>query len=67
MTGDPRLTQLETRYTELEHLVEELNQVIYRQQQQLDALTKTVAQLQEKLRAEPGLVDAATDEKPPHY
>jgi SlyX protein len=61
------LAQLESRYTELEHLVEELNQVIYKQQQQLDALTKTVTQLQEKLRAEPGLVDAAVDEQPPHY
>ncbi len=52
---------------ELERLVEELNQVVYRQQQQLDGLSKTVTQLSEKLRAEPGLVDASVDEKPPHY
>ncbi len=52
---------------ELEHLVEELNQVVYRQQQQLDALNLTVRKLEEKVRAEPGLVDATVQEKPPHY
>ncbi len=67
MTVDFRLNTLETRYTELERLVEELNQAVYRQQQQLDALTLTVTRLEEKLKAEPGLVDAPADEKPPHY
>lgn len=67
MTVDIRLNTLETRYTELERLVEELNEAVYRQQQQLDALTATVVRMEERLKAEPGLVDARADEKPPHY
>ncbi|MFT3842824.1 MAG: SlyX family protein [Myxococcaceae bacterium] len=47
--------------------MEELNQVVYRQQQQIDSLVKTVTQVEEKMRAEPGLVDASINEKPPHY
>ncbi len=62
-----RLIALETRYTELEHLVEELNQALYRQQQQLDAVLSQLTRLDERLKAEPGLVDARADEKPPHY
>lgn len=66
--SDPRVDELELRYTEQQHLIEELSQVLYRQQRELDALTKELEQVKKKVgEFDPGLVDAARDEKPPHY
>lgn len=67
MSSDARLAELELKFTEQAQLLEELSQVIYRQQQQLDALAAEVAHLGKRLEAEPGLVDATRDDKPPHY
>ena len=50
-----------------ERLVNELSDVIWSQQQQLDALKIALQQLEKKLGGDPGLVDATQDEKPPHY
>lgn len=65
MTSEERLIDLEVKYAHLERTVAELNDVLYRQQKEVDALQETVRRLQDK--SEPGLVDAATQEKPPHY
>jgi uncharacterized coiled-coil protein SlyX len=62
-----RLTTLEERYAHLEKLVTELNDVIYRQQRELDALQQQVAQLKEKTSGDPGIVDPSQQERPPHY
>lgn len=67
MTSDARLAELELKFTEQAHLLEELSQVVYRQQRQLDALAAQVARLDKRVEAEPGLVDASRDDKPPHY
>jgi SlyX protein len=64
---DDRVAELELKFMQQEQLLEELSAVLYRQQRELDQLNQTVAGLQEKLRAEPGLVDAKGDEPPPHY
>lgn len=64
---EPRINELEARFTQQEHTVAELSEVIWKQQQQLDRLTKIVHELQQKLAGDPGLVDANQDEKPPHY
>lgn len=62
-----RLTTLEERYAHLEKLVTELNDVIYRQQRELDALQQQVAQLKEKTSGDQGIVDPSQQERPPHY
>lgn len=62
-----RLTTLEERYAHLEKLVTELNEVIYRQQRELDTLQQQVAQLKDKVSGDPGIVDPSQHERPPHY
>lgn len=62
-----RLTTLEERYAHLEKLVTELNEVIYRQQRELDVLQQQVAQLKDKVSGDPGIVDPSQQERPPHY
>ena len=64
---EERLKELELRYTEQQAFVQELSEVVYAQQRQIDALNARLAVLAKKLEAEPGLVDAKADEKPPHY
>jgi SlyX protein len=64
---DDRVLELELKFMQQQLLLEELSAVLYRQQRELDQLNQVVATLQEKLRAEPGLVDAKGDEPPPHY
>lgn len=66
--SDRRLDELELRYTEQQNLIEELSQVMYRQQRELDALKFELTQLKQKVgEFDPGLVDASRTEKPPHY
>lgn len=65
-TSDERLTELEIKASFAEDLVDRLNDVIWRQQQQIDRLEREVASLREATQA------AATprslrDELPPHY
>jgi len=63
-----RLTELEIKLSFTEDLVEDLNQIIVRQQQQLDAVMRELLQLRQQ-----GPDDGATpfrslrDELPPHY
>ena len=65
---DQRLTELEIKASFTEDLVEQLNQIIIRQQQDLDALARQIGSLREQL-PEPGTGTArsARDELPPHY
>lgn len=67
-----RLTELEIKLSYTEDLVEQLDQVVIRQQQQIDALVRAVADLREL----PGSSDAGAgvaagrslrDELPPHF
>jgi len=67
MTDEARITELELKYTEQSALLQELSDVVYRQQQQLETLVAQVRELHKKLQAEPGLVDAQDRERPPHY
>jgi SlyX protein len=65
---DQRLTDLEIKLSFTEDLVEDLNQIVARQQQQIDLLLRELSQLQQQ---QP---DGAStpfrslrDELPPHY
>lgn len=66
---EQRLTALEIKASFNEDLVEQLNEVVFRQQQQMDALLREVAQLRQQM-PEPGAAGAShnlRDELPPHY
>ena len=64
---DERLTELEIRFTEQQRLLQELSDVVYAQQRTIDLLEAQLQVFRKKLEAEPGLVDAGQQEKPPHY
>ena len=59
---EKRLTDLEIRFTHQEVLIDELSDIIRRQQTQIDYLARTAKQLEAR-------IELATDEaeKPPHY
>ena len=61
---DPRVVDLEIRYSHLEQQLSELNQVVFEQQ-------KTIALLQQQLMSLrtrfSGLDEPMENEKPPHY
>lgn len=64
-----RLTDLEVKASFTEDTVEQLNQVIVRQQAQIDALIRELTALREQAAsaAEPGGFRSLRDELPPHY
>ncbi|RKH20704.1 SlyX family protein [Corallococcus praedator] len=64
---DKRLIELEIRYTQQQELLQELSDVLYQQGRVIDALRAEMDGLKRKLEAEPGLVDARQQERPPHY
>jgi len=66
--AEQRLTELEIKASFADDLLEQLNQQVWRQQQQIDQLLQEIAALRAQLR------DSATpsfrslrDELPPHY
>lgn len=68
--SEQRLIDLETKIAHQEYLLEELHQVIYQQQKNIDRLDLTLSsltkRLQESLRNEDSEI-RAHNEKPPHY
>ncbi|OGA95193.1 MAG: SlyX protein [Burkholderiales bacterium RIFCSPHIGHO2_12_FULL_61_11] len=65
---EQRLTDLEIKASFTEDMVEQLNQVIVRQQQQLDLLIREIGQLcQQRPEQEVGVSGRLRDELPPHY
>ncbi len=67
-TTDQRLTELEIKASFSEDLLDQLNQVVVRQQQEIDSLMREVRQLRLQLPEgnAPGFA-RASDELPPHY
>ena len=63
-----RLTDLEVKASFTEDLLDELNQLVARQQQQIDLLTREVTQLRQQNPDEGGAAfRSLRDELPPHY
>ena len=66
-----RLTELEIKISLSEHLLEELNHTVFRQQQQIDLLQAQLklvySQMQSHGNAEPAEPFSLRDEIPPHY
>lgn len=67
---EQRLAELEIKASFTEDLVDHLNEVIVRQQQQLERLAREIAQLREQAQSQGGDAGAfrsLRDELPPHY
>ena len=65
---DHRLTDLEIKASFNEDLLDQLNQVVVRQQQQIDALVREVTQLRQQISdASSAAFRRAGAELPPHY
>ena len=65
---DHRLTNLEVKATYTEDLLEQLEQVVIRQQQQIENLGRQLTALQQaSTQAGPGVPLSLRDELPPHF
>ena len=64
-----RLTELEIKSSYADDLLEQLNMMIYRQQQQIDSLIQQVAHLRQQSQnaGQDGAARNLRDELPPHY
>ncbi|MFZ5439118.1 MAG: SlyX family protein [Myxococcota bacterium] len=65
--SEQRLADLEVKCAYLEKTVSELSDVIWSQQKELDALKDLYRVLKDRVAADPGLVDASRNDRPPHY
>lgn len=65
---DKRLNDLEIKASFTDDLMDEINQTLYRQQQQIDHLTRELLTLREQSADTGGQsVRSMGDELPPHY
>jgi SlyX protein len=66
---EDRLIELEARVAYYEHTLETLNDVVARQQRQIDALLQTCRDIVERLpeAAQTAGTSPLIDERPPHY
>jgi SlyX protein len=65
---ESRITELEIKISYAEDLVDELNRMVFRQQQQIDQLINHIRALREQVQAAaPGEQHSLRDELPPHY
>ena len=64
-----RVTDLESRFMHHERTIQELSDIVYRQQQAIERHERELRQLRNQLRmAGPSLTkSAAEEEPPPHY
>ena len=68
--SEQRLTELEIKASFTEDLLEQLDKVVVRQQQQIDALLREIAQLRQPATDSGALQGAARsprDDMPPHF
>ena len=65
---ESRITELEIKLSYTEDLVEELNRLVFRQQQQIDLLARELRSLRDQMRNDqPPEQHSLRDELPPHY
>ena len=62
-----RIDALEARLTFQDETVETLNKTITEQWRQIDALTRQVAELKERLQDAESNAPGSINERPPHY
>lgn len=64
---EARLIELEAKSAFAEDLLDSLNELVARQQQQIEFLGKEVMRLREQAGADPFTGRSLRDELPPHY
>ncbi|GHD62219.1 SlyX family protein [Jeongeupia chitinilytica] len=64
---EDRITELEIRLALQDDLLDELNRVVARQQQDLELLAQALRQVQEQQRSGPAAPRSLLDDIPPHY
>lgn len=65
---EDRLTDLEVKASFAEDMLDQLNQVIVRQQEQIDRLLRDLRELRERRpSSDDGTFRSLRDELPPHY
>jgi SlyX protein len=64
---EERIIELETRLAFQEDLLQKLDDVIIRQQQEIDELKTQLIRINQQLSEVGGQVDSQTDAPPPHY
>ena len=62
-----RLTELEIKASFADDMLEQLNQIIVRQQQQMERLARELADLRQQQQPEGAAFRSLRDELPPHY
>jgi SlyX protein len=67
MDTEERMTELEIKASFMEDTLEQLNQVIVRQQRQIDALIHELAELRQRQPEAGPVFRSLRDELPPHY
>jgi len=66
-TLSERIDDLEARLTFQDETIETLNRTITEQWKQIDALTRQLAELKERLQEAESSVGPVVNERPPHY
>jgi SlyX protein len=66
-TLSERIDTLETRLTFQDEIIETLNKTMTAQWQKIDALTRQLVHLNERLQEAETRAPGATNEPPPHY
>ena len=65
---DKRLNELEIKIGLADDLIDQLNQTLFRQQQQIEFLAKELASLRQQMPQERNTqIPSLRDELPPHY
>lgn len=65
---EARLTELEIKLSFAEDTIDGLNETVFRQQQQIDALAADLRALRQQVQSSlPGEARSLRDEIPPHY
>jgi SlyX protein len=62
-----RIDTLETRLTYQDETIEQLNQTITAQWKQIDALTRRITELGDRLQQAEANAPGPANERPPHY
>lgn len=62
-----QISNLEVKVAYLEKTLGELSDVVWKQQKELDLLKDQYRMLKDRVGADPGLVDASRNDRPPHY
>lgn len=67
--NEDRLVDIETKISFQENTIKELNDVVCKQQKQIDTLNTTCKQLMDQIRKMSGISSGGDliDDKPPHY